>query len=202
MIFGVTGGIATGKSTVMRLLSLRGVIVFSADEAAKAILSPGGKTLLAIKQVFGKEVFTPKGSLDRKLLAKRIFAEPEMRLQLERITHPPLLALLRAQITLEQWETFPSKMIAVEVPLLFETNLEGWFDQIIVVETSLRVQRERLQQRNHLSDREIESRLSAQMPLSEKIKRADVVFSNETTPEDLQKKVDQFLQIRVNLREN
>ncbi|MBC7527757.1 MAG: dephospho-CoA kinase [Chthonomonadaceae bacterium] len=201
MIIGVTGGIATGKSTVMRLLSLKGVTVFSADEAAKAVLSPGGKTLFAIKQVFGSEVFTPQGSLDRQLLAKRIFAEPEMRLQLERITHPPLLSLLKAQITLEQYESSPSKMIAVEVPLLFETNLESWFDQIIVVETSLELQRERLRQRNHLSEGEIESRLAAQMPLSEKIKRADVVFNNEATPEDLQRRVDQFLQITMNLRE-
>ena len=188
---GITGGVATGKSTVTRLLRAKGVTTFSADEAARAILSPGGTVLRAITEAFGTEMLDEEGGLDRKKLGQRVFADLNARRQLEAITHPPVLRLLRAQME-ATWKDFsPRSLVALEVPLLFEINLQSWFERIVVVTASPSVQLARLQARSgDLDAKEARRRLAAQWPLETKVARADDVLENSGSLAELTKAVE------------
>jgi dephospho-CoA kinase len=186
---GITGGIATGKSAVAALFEKFGAIVFSADDAARATMAAGSPTLQRIRETFGEEYLRSDGTLDRAKMGACIFANPEARQKLETITHPPILRLLNAQIAAVR-EDFPSRtVIAVEVPLLFETHLQGWFDKVVVVAASEATQIRRLQARNNLTPEEAQRRIRAQMPLQEKIERADFVVYNDADAASLERQV-------------
>jgi dephospho-CoA kinase len=191
LVAGITGGLATGKSTVTRLLRGRGVTVFSADEAARATLTPA--VLEAIAAAFGPEIRLPDGSLDRARLGAHIFADPDARERLNRITHPPILRLLRAQIESACDDLSHGAIVGVEVPLLYETELSGWFHCVIVVSASEAVQVARLGARNGLAESEARRRIAAQMPLAEKEARADYILRNDGTPRSLERAVDDLL---------
>ncbi len=180
MRIGLTGGIASGKSFVLRTFAELGAVTFSADEAARAILAPQGSVLKAIAQTFGASVLYPDGSLNRNLLAQSIFKDATLREKLNSLTHPPLLRLLAAQIESVYYELAPQVPVIVEIPLLYEVGLESWFDQVVVVYATPAEQVERLCKRNKLSRREAEARLLAQMPLEEKRARADIVLENHS----------------------
>ena len=189
-VIGITGGLATGKSAVMEILRRRGAVVFSADEAARAVLNPRSALLREIAAAFGPEVLTDDGNLNRARLAERIFADETARKRLDHIMHPPILSLLRAQIEAVQDDFAPETVIAVEVPLLFETNLSDWFDRIAVVDASETVQISRLMSRSGLNEAEARRRIAAQMSLSEKKSRADFVISNNGPREALAAQVN------------
>lgn len=191
-VLGITGGIATGKSLVTRRFRQQGALVFSADEAARAILTPGGSVLDAIRDAFGAEMLLPDGSLDRARLGQRIFADAAARARLNRLTHPPILRLLRAQIEAAR-EDFPCALIAVEVPLLYEANLQDWFDSVLVVTAPERAQIARLRARDGLSEAQARQRIAAQRPLKDKAARADIVLSNDGTPADLEAATDRLI---------
>lgn len=176
---GITGGIATGKSFVTGLLETHGAIVFSADEAARAVLLPGGQVVAAIALAFGTGAQNEDGSLNRPYLALRIFAEEEARATLNRIMHPPVLRLLRAQMDACQNDLPSDTIVVVEVPLLFETNMQAWFERIITVTASEQVQTVRLAARSSLSEAEARSRFASQLPLEWKARHSDFVISNE-----------------------
>jgi dephospho-CoA kinase len=184
-VIGITGGIATGKSLVTDLFRQRGATTFSADEAARAMLAPGGPVLASIVQAFGPEIQRPDGNLDRAALGQRIFADPEARARLDRILHPPILRLLRAQIAAAQEDLPPEAVIAVEVPLLYEAHLEDWFDHIVVVSASETTQLTRLRIRNGLEEAEARQRLAAQWPLADKVARADFVLTNDGSRDEI-----------------
>jgi dephospho-CoA kinase len=190
-ILGITGGLATGKSAVTRLLRERGVTVFSADEAARATLT--APVVRAIAAAFGPEMLRPDGSLDRAQLGARVFADPAARGRLNRITHPPILRLLCSQIEAARDDLPPGSLIAVETPLLYETELSGWFDSVLVVSAPESVQIARLQARNGLVEAEARRRIAAQWPLREKEARADYVIVNDGTLADLEQAVDALL---------
>lgn len=192
MVIGVTGGIATGKSRVMQLLRENGAIVFSADEAARAVLNPGGSVLQTIASEWGSDVLNPDGTLNRPALGAKIFADDRARRKLNAIMHPPILRLLRAQIEAAQ-DDFPLSLIAVEVPLLFETNLQFWFDRVLTVAASRDVQIARLRGRDGLTQTQAEQRIAAQMPLQNKISRSDDVVWNDGNPSELKKCVKKCL---------
>jgi dephospho-CoA kinase len=192
MIVGITGGLATGKSLVTQMLHARGAITFSADEAARAVLAPHGPVLDAIVQAFGAEMLLSNGGVDRARLAARIFADPQARERLNRITHPAILRLLQAQIEATRKDFPPETVVAVEVPLLYETNLSDWFERIVVVSASESTQIARLKARNGLTDAEARRRLASQWALHEKAARADVVLVNDGTSADLQMAVDRL----------
>ncbi len=180
---GITGGLGTGKSSVTRLLGEMGAITFSADEAARAILTPGGPTLRQIEAAFGPEVLHRDVSgggqrLNRQYLAARIFGDTTARATLDAITHPPILRLLRAQIEACAVDLPPATIVAVEVPLLFETGIQNWFERIVVVATSESVQVSRLVARSRLDPGEARHRIAAQMPIERKVELADTVISN------------------------
>lgn len=190
-VLGITGGLATGKSSVARLFRERGVTVFSADEAARATLN--ASALHQIADAFGEEMLRPDGSLDRFRLGSRIFADSAARSLLNRITHPPILRLLRSQIESARADLPVGSLIAVEVPLLYETELSGWFDSVLVVSASESVQLARLMERNGLDESEARRRISAQFPMSYKEASADYVVTNNGTPEQLAMTVDALL---------
>jgi dephospho-CoA kinase len=190
LTLGITGGLATGKSLVTRLMREHGAVVFSADQAARAVLIPNGQTLRQIAEAFGPDVLNADGSLDRALLGRRVFADTSARSILNRITHPPILRLLRAQMDACSVDLPPDTIVAVEVPLLFETKIQTWFERIVVVTASERVQVSRLDVRDLLPEAEAYSRIAAQMPLSHKIALADGVIVNDGSVETLTAAVD------------
>ena len=154
-----------------------GAITFSADEASRAVLSKGGPVVSQIAAQFGSHVIAESGTLNRNALAEVIFADPQARLWLNSIIHPRIRRLLRDQIE-SACDDYPGKVVAVEVPLLYEGGLENWFERIIVVASSEAVELNRLMARNGLSREEANRRIRAQMPLAEKVKRATYVVYN------------------------
>jgi len=190
MQIGITGGVATGKSTVATLFRKRGATVFSADEAAREVVQPGSSALDAIAKAFGREILLPDGPLDRAALGRRVFADPEARATLERITHPLILERLRAQIDSARAALGPDATIAVEVPLLYEAGMEDWFDHVIVVACAPAVQMERLRARSGLSEEEAQRQIAAQLPLDEKVRRAHITIWNDGNEADLANAVE------------
>lgn len=187
---GITGGLATGKSLVTRLLAERGAVVFSADQAARAVLSPHGQVLAQISRSFGTDVLLPDGELNRPLLGQRVFANTRQREILNRILHPPILRLLRAQIDACREDLPPDTIVVVEVPLLFETKMQTWFERIVVVTASLEVQVSRLKARDLLEEEDARRRIGAQMSLEHKAAQADYVITNEGFVPDLWQAVE------------
>lgn len=179
LFLGITGGLATGKSLVTRRLQALGAVTFSADEAARAILAPNGAAMRAIADQFGSSVLTSDSSLDRAALGARIFTDPDARQRLNAITHPLILRLLNAQMQAVRDDLPARTVVAVEVPLLFETHLEAWFDRVVVVTASEAIQVARLCERNGLDKDEARQRLAAQWPMAEKVARADDIIVND-----------------------
>lgn len=181
MILGVTGGIACGKSTVVELFRQYGAAVVSADELAREAVAPGSATLQALVERFGRGILTADGRLDRAGLAARIFASPEERTVLESITHPAIKVL--AEERLRSLANTGVKLIVYEAPLLFEAGAEGRVDAVAVVTVSESQQLARLMARDRLSAAEARARIAAQLPLAEKVARADFVIDNSASVE-------------------
>lgn len=192
-VIGVTGGIATGKSRVMQLLQKYGAVIFSADEAARAVLIPSNAVLAEIAETFGSDVLNPDGTLNRNRLGTVVFADIDARQRLNQITHPPILRLLCAQIAAARTDLPANSLVAVEVPLLYETHLEDWFDCVLTVAASESVQMHRLMQRNGLSEEEARQRIAAQMPLAEKIRRSHFVLWNNGSEAELENNLKKFI---------
>jgi dephospho-CoA kinase len=174
---GVTGGIATGKSSVSAIFHQMGAALFSADEASRAIMQPGSDTVKTIGEVFGNEYLLPDGNINRPALGERIFSDAKARTLLEKITHPRILAYLREKMD-ESLKEHPDRLVVVEAPLLFEAGMDEWFDYIVVVACPREVQVKRLMQRDDIDEFEANRRIDAQMPLKEKIARADFIVEN------------------------
>ncbi|MGP8198892.1 MAG: dephospho-CoA kinase [Limisphaerales bacterium] len=179
-LFGVTGGVGMGKSTTGALLQKRGMPVADADAIARQLVGPGEPALAEITLAFGPSVISPEGGLDRRELARRVFADPAERAKLEAILHPKIRQVWQAEA--EKWRASGCAAGAVVIPLLFETNAESSFDAIICVACCAASQFERLRERGW-SSAEIRQRLVAQWPVEEKIARADFVIWTDTTLE-------------------
>lgn len=176
IVAGLTGGIACGKSTVARMFAELGAVVVSADDIAREIVEPGMPALDEIRAAFGDEVFSPDGRLDRKRLAAVVFADAAKRRQLEEITHPRIRRVMAERI--EQAKS-QGKVVISEIPLLFESGASlALIDVVIVVYVDEDVQLARLMARDGLSKEQAQARIDAQMPLEEKVKRADFVIDN------------------------
>lgn len=182
---GLTGGIASGKSTVSRILKSHGFPVVDADALARQVVEPGSSGLAQVVAQFGTGVLNPDGSLDRKKLGQAVFGNPQKLLQLESILHPLIQAETRRQRT--ECEQRGEKFAFYDVPLLFEKNLESQFDAVIVVRASESLQKLRMKQRDQLTETEISNRLSAQVPMAHKVAKATWVLDNEGSLADLEK---------------
>ena len=180
IVLGITGGIACGKSLVCQFFRELGATVLSADELAREVVKPGEDTYKMVVAHFGKEILAADGNIDRSRLAEKIFLIPAERQELNRITHPAIGQLADKRISeLRQDPTVP--LIIYEAPLLFEAKAEERVDLVLVVATTPEQQLERLMQRDKLSQSEALLRIAAQMPLAEKISRADILVENNAT---------------------
>ncbi len=190
-VFGLTGGIASGKSTVAALLRERGVPVVDADELAREALAPGSDGLREVVAAFGAGVLAADGSLERKKLGSLVFRDAEARKRLNAITHPIVRRL--SQQRFAALEAAGIELAAYDVPLLFEVGLEQALRPVVLVATSEAAQLARLQARDGLSGDEAQARIDAQLPLTEKRARADHVLENDGTPGDLAAQVERVL---------
>jgi dephospho-CoA kinase len=174
----LTGGIATGKSYVARRLREAGVPVVDADALAREAVAEGTPGLAAVTERFGRGVLNSSGELDRARLGEIVFSDAAARHDLEAIIHP----IVRARIA-EFFEHLPADrpFAVADVPLLFETGRERAFDRIIVVASSPATQIERIMTRDRLSREAAQQRLAAQIPIDEKVKRADYVIRTDGT---------------------
>ena len=185
---GLTGGIASGKSTVAALLRERGAIIVDADQIAREIVQPGQDAWREIVDSFGTGILHPDKSLDRDKLRKIIFASEQARKRLQSIMHPRIRSL--AQERIAQLAAQEAEIVIYEAPLLFENGVHEWLRPVIVVACDIETQRSRLATRDRLSAEEIQRHLDAQMPLAEKIQLADYVIDNSGDSEDLKNKVE------------
>ena len=180
---GLTGGIASGKSTVSGIFARLGAKVLDADEVARELLRPGQPAWKGLRQAFGEDFFYPDGTVKRKQLRKLVFANPEKRDQLNAIVHPEVMKEINRKSEVLS-SSLQAKVLVVDVPLLLEVGVADRFDKIIVVDARESVQINRLVQRDGISEEEAKQALKAQMPLSEKVELADYVIDNNSTLAD------------------
>jgi len=175
-VFGLTGGVASGKSTVARLLRARGVPIVVADEAARAIVAPGQPTARRIADRFGSGCFLADGTLDRKALGALIFADASARRALDAIVFQPLQDEIgrRLDALRRQGEAFA----VLDAALIFEWGIERTLDGVVVVAAPREHQIARQVRRDGLSREQAEARVASQMPADEKVARADLVVDN------------------------
>lgn len=191
MKIGLTGGIATGKSTVASMLLRKGAPLVDADVIAREVVEPGSPVLSRVAERFGSDILLPDGSLNRKKLGAIVFADPAQRKALESLLHPPIRALMKERMALLERQQ-PDKPVIVDVPLLYESGLEAMFDAVMVVYVPAALQRERLKQRDGLTEEQAVQRLAAQLPIDEKRRRADIVIDNAGTLQETQRQIDLF----------
>jgi dephospho-CoA kinase len=192
ILVGLTGGVATGKSTVAKMFKQCGAAVINADLLARQVVEPGKPAWRAIVKLFGKTILNQDRSLDRRALGSIVFHNPKKRRQLEHIIHP--------RVTREQQRLVrriakekPRAVVIYEVPLLFEAGVDKRVDKIIVVTADRNIQIARLKKRNGLARAEAIRRISSQMPLAKKVQRADHVLNGTLPRPSLRKHVGQLL---------
>lgn len=188
---GLTGGIATGKSTVARLIRARGHAVIDADQLAREVVQIGTEANLEIARVFGPDAVLDSGELDRKRIGEIVFGDRTKLALLESIIHPRVRALSMEKR--RELEREGRKIAFYDVPLLYEKDMASLFDRVVVVACSEKTQLARLIARDGFSPDEAARRVAAQIPIGLKADRADDVIPNEGSLEDLEKEVDAYL---------
>lgn len=173
---GLTGGIASGKTTVSRMLTELGARVIDADVLAREAVAPGSPGLRQVVDAFGAEMLRSDGTLDRKRLGALVFRDAQARQRLNAIVHP--IVRRRMQEEIDRAQAAGLRAVVLDIPLLFESGLDGICDRVWVVYVDPQTQLERLMQRDGLSEAEARLRLEAQLPVEEKARRADAVIDN------------------------
>lgn len=190
-LVGLTGGIASGKSTVAKILESLGAAIIDADALSREVVEPDQDAWKDIVASFGAEIVQADRTLDRTKLRTIIFNNPEARKKLESIIHPRVRALAENRISERAAAGYA--VIVYEVPLLFEGNLHEWLRPVILVSCDIAAQRSRLQKRDRLSAAEAQKHIDAQMSLEEKRRLADYVIENNGSLEDLERQVRAIL---------
>ncbi|ALP35303.1 dephospho-CoA kinase [Paenibacillus sp. IHB B 3084] len=193
MNIGLTGGIATGKSTVSALLVAKGALLIDADAIAREVMLPGHPVLAAVIQHFGQAVMNSDGTLHRKKLGEIVFGDPVQRQALNDITHPAIREEMRTRMESYERE-HPDKLVLADIPLLYESGLESLYDEIMVVYVPRDVQLQRLILRDGLTEEQAGLRLSSQMDIEHKRSLADIVIDNSGTQAETKQQMDQFWQ--------
>ena len=174
-IIGLTGGIASGKSTVTSYLKEKGYPVIDADRVVHDLQVPGGALYRVLVDHFGKGILTENGELDRVALGQRIFSDPSERDWSNRVQG----RLIREALAeVRDRQAAQSDLIFMDIPLLIEQGYEDWFESVWLVAVSKKTQLKRLMERNHLSELQAQERIASQMPLDEKRVHADLVLDN------------------------
>ena len=183
-LVGLTGGIASGKSTVGDLLENAGARVIDADQVAREVVAPGTKGLALVKAEFGKSVLDAEGSLSRGALAGVVFGDKNKRKRLEAILHP----LIREK-SMKLFQEASSEIVVYQVPLLVEASVDYPFDLVVTVEAGAGQQIERLVETRGLSEQQASSRVQAQASEQQRVARADVRIDSSNSLEQLEKDV-------------
>ncbi|MGO4529296.1 dephospho-CoA kinase [Paenibacillus sp. 2TAF8] len=192
MNIGLTGGIATGKSSVSAYLASKGALLIDADIIAREVMLPGHPVLAAAVQRFGQAILNEDGTLDRKKLGSIVFQHPEERKALEAITHPAIRKEMRERATAYE-VNHPDKLVVSDIPLLYESGLENGFEEVMVVYVPKAIQLERLMSRDQMSRSDAEARIAAQMDIERKKERADIVIDNSGSWAQTEQQLQSFL---------
>ena len=183
---GLTGGVASGKSTVSRRLAELGAVVIDADLLAREVVAPGTEGLAEVVAAFGRQVLDPSGALDRPALGAVVFADEELRRVLEAIIHPRVRA---AGATLEAGSA-DDAVVVHDIPLLVETGQAGAFDVVLVVDAPVEEQLRRMVEDRGMSPGDAEARIAAQASRPQRLAVADVVIDNSGDLTGLREQVD------------
>jgi dephospho-CoA kinase len=190
---GLTGGIATGKSSVGAMFVELGCHLIESDQITHQLFEPGQAVHAAVVKQFGNRILAPDGTIDRRILGDIVFKDPQARAKLNGLVHPAIIQ--RQQEWLQEMEAQdPHGIAIVDAALMIEVGTYRNYDKVIVVTCSPEMQRERLRARSALSEEEIESRIRSQMPAEEKIKYADFVIDNSGSIESTRVQVETVYQ--------
>jgi dephospho-CoA kinase len=192
-VYGLTGGIGSGKSTVAAMLEEYGVPVVSADELSRMVVAPGSEGLADVVEAFGREVLDDRGELDRKKMGKIVFANAEKRRALEAILHPRIRE--RYEQVLDALEKAGHPVMVYEVPLLFEKklHLQDEMKAVILVVSSADTRIARVKDRDALTTEEVLARMRTQMPEEEKRRLANYIVVNDGNLDDLRREVEYLI---------
>ena len=193
ILVGLTGGIASGKSLVSKLLKELGAYIIDADEIAHEVIQPGGPAYQEILQQFGEEILSKDGTIDRLRLGRLVFSDPVKRTLLEGIVHPRVFAIEEARRR-KIAQKDPQAVIIFDAPLLIETRAYELMDKVIVVYANHRTQLKRLMERDHLDYDEAKRRIAAQLPLTDKRQYADYIINGADPPEEVAKQTEAIYQ--------
>ncbi|TSB48026.1 dephospho-CoA kinase [Alkalicoccobacillus porphyridii] len=191
MIIGLTGGIATGKSTVAEMLKEFGLPVVDADFIAKEVMQPEGAAFDEVISEFGSDIVQEDGTINRALLGQRIFSNEEERLKLNAIVHPKVRKEMRRAAV--SYTAEGHAHVVLDIPLLYESNLFHMVDRVLLIYVSPAVQLQRLIKRDQSGEEQARARIAAQIPIDEKESRADGVISNDGTKAETRQELEQLL---------
>lgn len=190
-IIGLTGGIATGKSTVSELLTAYGFKVVDADIVSRKAVKKGSKGLDQIREKFGQEAIDDNGEMNRKYVGELVFNNPEQRIELNKIVHPIVREIMEEEKNHYLNEGYN---VIMDIPLLFENDLQDTVDEVWVVYTSESIQIERLMERNDLSQEDAKARVYSQISIDKKSRMADHVIDNLGDKLELKQNLQQLLE--------
>lgn len=190
-ILGLTGGIATGKSTVAKMFIEKGIPVIDTDLISRNILNKGTEAYYEIVKSFSSEILLTDLEINRKKLARKIFSNPQKREILNNIVHPKVKEIVDSEIA--KHEELATNIIVIDVPLLFETNYQDVVDKTIVVYTTLAQQMSRLISRDNITKEYAQMKINAQMSLSDKVDLADYVINNSFSILDTKRDFNKIL---------
>lgn len=189
-VIGLTGGIASGKSTVSELLSAHGFKIVDADIASRQAVEKGTKGLERVKEAFGEQAIDENGEMNRAYVGEVVFNQPEKRLELNEIVHPIVREIMekeKAQYLSEGYH------VIMDIPLLFENNLQDTVDEVWLVYTSESIQIDRLMERNNISMEEAKARVYSQISIDKKRRMADNEIDNRDTKLELKQNLENLL---------
>jgi dephospho-CoA kinase len=182
-IIGLTGGIASGKSTVAKTLKALGAYIIDADETAHSVIEPHKPAWADIVAAFGAGILNPDETINRDQMGMIVFSDPEQLTRLNQITHPRIMESFKDDFQRIKAANLKA-IVVLEVPLLYETFMERICDEVWVVWVDCETQLQRLIDRNHYSPEEAKRRIESQIPLDEKARRADVIINNRGSREE------------------
>lgn len=189
---GLTGGIATGKSTADEFFKKRNIPIIDLDQIAHELMIKGNVSYKVIVAYFGKEILADNGEIDRKKLGAIVFNDKNQLKRLNELTHPLILNNMEEKITQYQNQAVP--LVVLDIPLLFEDNLTHYCDATLLITAPFQLELDRLMARNNLSEEDAQKRIASQMPLSDKEKLADYVIENTGTVNDLENNLSSLLE--------
>lgn len=194
MLYGITGGIGSGKSTVSNHIRSLGYVVMDADQISRELMQYGSPLLEKLRRTFGEEIIDVHGELDRRLLAEMVFPDKNKTKKLNKLTHDAIMKRI-----LDDYKRIidknPDSKVFADVPLLFEAGWENKFDKTILVTAPIDIRLERVKARDGMSEQEIKNRMARQMPEDKKAMKADFIMDNSKDIESLINKTNYILKL-------